>query len=293
MRIASNKLSDLIDFFYSELKSIYTEDEIKLLVQFSCEHYLNYSPGDIATHKNENINQSDVIKIYDCVLALKQHTPIQYILGETEFYNLKFKVNKNVLIPRPETEELVELIIKDCKKQNFEDPDILDIGTGSGCIPIALKKNLEDANVSAVDISQEALLTAQQNAIANSVTIMFNKVDILSDEAEYSLENYDIIVSNPPYIAKKEAESMHARVKDFEPSIALFVENNDALIFYRRIIHLCKNHLNAGGYLYFELNPIYAEDIKQFACDSGLFKFTELLKDLSGNIRFLKAQKHD
>ncbi|MBL7895938.1 MAG: peptide chain release factor N(5)-glutamine methyltransferase [Bacteroidia bacterium] len=293
MRIASNKLSDLIDFFYSELSSVYSPEEIKLLTQYACKHYLNYSPSDILTGKNENINQSDVIKLYDCVLALKQNRPIQYILGETEFYHLKFKVNPHVLIPRPETEELVELIIKDCKKAGFEDPDILDIGTGSGCIPIALKKNLEDANVSAVDVSQEALITAQQNAILNNVTIMFNKVNILTEEADYSLENYDIIVSNPPYIAKKEADSMHARVKDFEPQIALFVDNEDALLFYRRIITLCKKHLNAGGNLYFELNPIYAQEIKQLAIGCGEFKSVNLLKDLSGNIRFLKAERND
>lgn len=293
MRIASNKLGDLIDFFYSELPPVYSNDEIKLLVQHACEHYLGLTPADILIKKNENINQSDVIKLYDCVLALKQNKPIQYIIGEAEFYHLKFKVNSSVLIPRPETEELVELILKDCKKADFDAPNILDIGTGSGCIPVSLKKFLEDANVSAVDVSQEALITAQQNAVMNSVTIMFNKVNILTDEADYSLDNYDIIVSNPPYIAKQEAGSMHVRVKDFEPQIALFVENNDPLIFYRRIIDLCKKHLCEGGRLYFELNPIYANDIKQIAVESNQFDTVELLNDLSGNVRFLKAKKND
>lgn len=293
MRIASNKLNDLITFYYTELVSLYSKDEIKLLVQFVCKHYLNYTPADIALHKNENINQSDVIKLYDCCLALKNNIPVQYVLGETEFYNLTFKVNSNVLIPRPETEELVELVIKECKARNFENADILDIGTGSGCIPIALKKNLEEANVSAIDISQEALKVAQQNAVLNKVTIIFNCTDILKSDAAYSLDNYDIIISNPPYIAKKEADSMHGRVKNNEPDIALFVEDNDPLVFYKCIIEICKTHLNNGGLLYFELNPVYSEDVKQKAIGSRQFTSVDLIKDLSGNVRFLKAVKHD
>lgn len=293
MRIASNKLQDLIAFFHSELKDLYSETEINLLVQFACQHYLNFSPGEIILRKNENINQSAVIKLYDCCLALKNNQPIQYILGEAHFFNLVFKVNSNVLIPRPETEELVELILKDCKDKDFDNPDILDIGTGSGCIPIALKKNMEDANVSAIDISQHALSVAQENAISNHTTVIFNCVDVLKTEAEYSLDTYDIIVSNPPYIALKEATTMHPRVKNNEPSIALFVENHDPLLFYKRIIDLCSKHLNEGGLLYFELNPVYANEILQLSQQSKLFKESKLLNDLSGNTRFLRAIKHD
>lgn len=293
MRIASNKLQDLIDFYFTELQHIYSKEEINLLLQFACKHYLKFSSAEIALRKNENINQSAVIKLYDCCLALKNNEPIQYILGETEFYGLSFIVNPSVLIPRPETEELVELIIKDCKARDFENADILDIGTGSGCIPIALKKNMEDANVSAIDVSQKALELAQKNALLNKVTVIFNHTDILSEDAAYSLDTYDVIVSNPPYIAKKEAHSMHTRVKNHEPAIALFVEDDDALIFYKRIIALCKQHLNAGGELYFELNPLYADEIKTVAQQSNLFSEVTILKDLSGNFRFLKAVKHD
>lgn len=293
MRIASNKLCDLVDFFYSELTSIYSRDEINLLVQFACKHYLNYSPADIILNKNENVNQSDLVKLYDCVLGLKENKPIQYILGEAEFYHLKFKVNSNVLIPRPETEELVDLIIQDCRKNDFETLDVLDIGTGSGCIPISIKKNLEEAIVSAIDISQNALQVAQHNAIANGVTVNFNCVDILSADAEYCLDEYDIIVSNPPYIAKMEADAMHNRVKNNEPHLALFVENNDPLLFYKRIIELCDKHLCEKGTLYFELNPVYGEEIKSLAQKSNLFSEVNLIKDLSGNTRFLKAVKHD
>lgn len=293
MRIASNKLNDLISFYHSELFSIYEPEELEAVIRIVCKHYLNFSPLDITAKKDENLNQSDVLKLYDCCKELKKNIPLQYILGEIFFYNSTFKVNPSVLIPRPETEELVDLIIKDCKADNDEIIDILDIGTGSGCIPISLKKELPEANVSAIDISEEALKVAQQNAILNKTTILFNKTDILKQEAEFSLDTYDIIVSNPPYIAKKESEQMHDRVKNNEPLIALFVEDNDTAIFYKRITDLCKTHLNKGGKLYFELNPLFAEEVRSYSEKSNLFKTQTLINDLSGNTRFLKAIKYD
>jgi release factor glutamine methyltransferase len=293
MRIASNKLTDLISFYHSELFSIYEPEELDAVIRIVCKHYLSFSPADITTRKNENLNQSDVLKLYDCCKELKKNIPLQYILGEAFFYNSIFKVNNSVLIPRPETEELVDLIIKDCKANDDEAIDILDIGTGSGCIPISLKKELPEANVAAVDISEDALNVAQQNALLNNTTVLFNKTDILNQEAEFSLDTYDVIVSNPPYIAKKEAEQMHERVKNNEPSVALFVEDNDAILFYKRITDLCKKHLNKGGKLYFELNPLHAEEVKSYTEKSNLFQTTILINDLSGNTRFLKAIKHD
>ncbi|MBK7668934.1 MAG: peptide chain release factor N(5)-glutamine methyltransferase [Sphingobacteriaceae bacterium] len=293
MRIASNKLQDIIAFYNTELSSVYEPGEINSLLQQACKHYINFSPIDITTRKNENLNQSDILKLYDCCKVLKKNIPIQYILGETVFYGLTFKVNSHVLIPRPETEELVELILNDCTTLSETTLDILDIGTGSGCIPITLKYKLPEANVAAIDISQEALQVAQQNTLLNKTTVLFNQADILKQEAEYVLDMYDIIVSNPPYIAKTEALQMHERVKNNEPNIALFVEDNDAAIFYRRIIELCKNHLNAEGKLYFELNPLFANEIKQLAEKSNLFSSAILIKDLSGNTRFLKAIKHE
>lgn len=293
MRVASNKLQDLITFYNTELSSNYEQSEINVLIQQACQHYLGFSGADITLKKNENLNQSDLLKLYDCCKKLKKNIPLQYILGETIFYGLTFKVNSNVLIPRPETEELVELILKDCEKLNETTLDILDIGTGSGCIPITLKNKLPEANVSAIDISQDALQLAQQNALLNKTTVLFNCCDVLKPDAGYVLDSYDVIVSNPPYIAKKEASQMHDRVKNNEPFIALFVEDNDATIFYKRIIELCKEHLNPGGSLYFELNPLFATDVKQYATNSNLFTETHLIKDLSGNTRFLKAIKHE
>lgn len=293
MRIASNKLQDIIAFYSSELSSVYEPNELIVVSQQVFKHYLGFSPADLITKENENLNQSDIIKLYDCCRDLKANKPLQYILGETFFYGLPFKVNPNVLIPRPETEELVELILNDCKDLNETTLDILDIGTGSGCIPISLKKNLPEANIAAVDISQEALQVAQQNALLNNTTVLFSRTNILDSDSEYSLDTYDIIVSNPPYIAKTEANQMHERVKNNEPAIALFVDDNDATIFYKRIIELCKKHLNPTGKLYFELNPLFGSEVKKIADDSNLFSEVKLINDLSGNTRFLKAIKHE
>jgi release factor glutamine methyltransferase len=293
MRIASNKLQDLLDFYHSELFSIYEPGELNAVIQLVCKHYLGFSSADIITKKQENLNQSDVLKLYDCCKDLKKNIPLQYILGETEFYGLIFKVNKSVLIPRPETEELVKLIIKDCKDLNESTLDILDIGTGSGCIPVSLKKELPEANISALDVSREALEVAQQNAQLNQTPILFNCCDILKPDAEYVLDTYDIIVSNPPYIAKQEASQMHERVKKNEPALALFVEDTDTTVFYKRITDRCKKHLNPGGLLYFELNPLFAKDVKQYVEKSTLFASVNLIDDLSGNTRFLKAKKHE
>lgn len=292
MRIASNKLSDLIAFYKSELKDIYEPGEIMTLVNICFGHYLNFTPADILMRQNENVNQSDIIKIYDCCLALKKNIPVQYVLGETIFYHLKFKVTPDVLIPRPETEELVELIIKDSKHADGN-LLVLDIGTGSGCIAISLKKNVPESDVFAVDVSKKALEVAQLNAQRNNAPVIFNEVNILDKNAELLLDKYDIIVSNPPYIAKNEAGDMHKRVKDHEPHLALFVENDDPLLFYTRIIFLCKQHLNPGGKLYFELNPLYAAKVKATADASKLFSSSEIIKDLSGNERFFKAIKHE
>jgi release factor glutamine methyltransferase len=293
MRIASNKLQDLLDFYHTELFSIYEPGELNAVIQLVCKYYLGFSAADIISKKQENLNQSDVLKLYDCCKDLKKNIPLQYILGETEFYRSIFKVNPSVLIPRPETEELVELILKDCKELNESSLDILDIGTGSGCIPVSIKKELPEANVSAIDISQEALQVAQQNALLNKAAILFSCCDILKPDAEYVLDTYDVIVSNPPYIAKQEASQMHERVKSNEPALALFVEDADTTIFYKRITDLCKKHLNPGGHLYFELNPLFANEVKRYAEKSNLFGSVILIDDLSGNTRFLKAKKHE
>jgi release factor glutamine methyltransferase len=242
---------------------------------------------------NDNINQSELISIYNTGKELKNGNPVQYILGEAHFYNLAFNVNSSTLIPRPETEELVDLIIKQLKNENSP-PTILDIGTGSGCIPVTLKKHLPEAKVTGIDISEKALDVAKSNAIKNNVNVGFIKFDILSQFMILPIAigtKFNTIVSNPPYVLNSEAKQMEPRVLNHEPHVALFVEDNDPIIFYKRIIDLCEGYLNAKGFLFFELNPIYANDVKNYADDSKIFIFTEILQDMSSKQRFLKAQK--
>lgn len=255
MKIASNKLSDLYEFYKTELVSIYDNDELYAIFELVCEHYLGYSKTDTRLKFQENLNQSDVLKIYDTAKALKTGMPIQYVFGEADFYNLKFKVNNSTLIPRPETEELVDLIIKQSLVINHQSPfTILDIGTGSGCIPIALKKNIPNSKVTGIDISKEALEVAKSNTFKNNVVVEFIKLDILSAfDSSFITHHLSLIVSNPPYVLNSEAKLMDARVLEHEPHLALFVKETDPIIFYKRIIDLCTKHLEEKGYLFLSL----------------------------------------
>ncbi len=289
MKIATNKLSDLFEFYKNELSSIYDEGELYSIFELVCEKYLNYSKTEVKQHFNENINQSNLINIYNAGVELKKGTPIQYILKEAFFYDLIFNVSNAVLIPRPETEELVDLIIKSQITNNSNPITILDIGTGSGCIPISLKKHLPQAKVYGIDISEQALEVAKSNATKNNVEVEFFNLDILSNNQK--LNTYNLIVSNPPYVLNSEAQQMDARVLEHEPHLALFVEDNDPIIFYKCIIDLCNKYLEEKGWLFFELNPLSAIDVKNYANDSKNFNFTEILNDMSGKQRFLKAQK--
>lgn len=292
MRIASNKLSDLYEFYKTELLSVYDEEELYSIFELVCDKYLHYSKAEVKKYFNDNINQSDLINIYNTGKELKKGIPVQYILKEAYFYDLKFNVNSSTLIPRPETEELVDLIIKSQTTNNQNQTTILDIGTGSGCIPVTLKKHLPQAKVTGIDISEKALEVAKSNALKNRVEVEFLNLDILAPISNnQQISTYSIIISNPPYVLISEAKQMEVRVLEHEPHVALFVEDEDPIIFYKRIIDLCKDHLDAIGYLFFELNPIYANAVKNYANDSKIFTFTEILNDMSGKQRFLKAQK--
>ncbi len=291
MKIATNKLSDLFEFYKNELSSIYDEGELYSIFELVCEKYLNYSKQQVKQHFQENINQSNLINIYNAGIELKKGTPIQYILKEAYFYDLVFNVSNAVLIPRPETEELVDLIIKHEANKN-QLISVLDIGTGSGCIPISLKKHLPQTKVFGIDISEQALEVAKSNALKHNVDVVFIKQDILSPfTSSLIAQNLSLIISNPPYVLNSEAQQMDTRVLEYEPHLALFVEDNDPIVFYKRIIDLCDKLLERNGWLFFELNPLYAIDIKNYANDSKNFNFTEILTDMSGKQRFLKAQK--
>lgn len=287
MKIASNKIKDILSFFRAELKNSYENDELETIIAYCFEFYLNMSRADLITDENKTVSESELLKLNFAVKELKKHKPIQYVLCEADFYGLKFKVNEHVLIPRPETEELVHLIIKDNK---IDAPAILDIGTGSGCIPITLKKNIPLAKVTGMDISIEALEVAKQNTILNRVEVELISDSILhlTSRLSHLTSHFDIIVSNPPYICISEKESMNKNVLEYEPHLALFVENNDPLLFYKAICDYALKHLNENGKIYFEINQALGSETKNMLENKG-FKSVELIKDLSNNNRILRG----
>lgn len=267
--------------FTQNLSSIYDESELKILFKILVSHI----SGQKYTHfKDVLLDDFQIQRFQDYVQQLKQKIPYQYVLGEAEFYGLTFKVNPSVLIPRPETEELVHMIIKEQKNSAVQ---ILDIGTGSGCIPISLKKHLTKAHISAFDVSEAALTTAKNNAVLNQVKVDFFIADALNINPDL-FQQYDVIVSNPPYIAEKESATMDETVKNHEPHLALFVSDADPLIFFDKISDFALNHLKEEGVLYFELNQQLAQETAHLVKEKG-FK-TDLIKDINNNFRILRAQ---
>lgn len=286
MRIASNKVGDLLSFLNKELDGKYSSSEINEISFRVFEHYLGFNREELNARHFENINQSDLILVYDAIKRLSNMEPLQYVLGESYFYNYKFFVNEHVLIPRPETEELVEIIYKENSHKGIK---LVDFGTGSGCIPISLKCLIPNALMDACDISEDALAVARKNASTNNAAINFFKADILN--LGTALGNYDVIVSNPPYIKLSEAESINSNVINHEPHLALFVNGTDAIIYYKKTIDFAVTHLNSSGKLYFELNPLTADEVNDYAIRTIVFEEIELIKDMSGHTRFFKATK--
>ena len=267
-----------ITHIQTELKGLYPETEIRSFTNLIIEKLTGYSRTQIILNKNTLFSDIQRHEIESFIRLLKKHVPIQYILGETEFYGLPFRVNDSVLIPRPETEELVDWIRSE--NNRAEVLNILDIGTGSGCIAIALKHEFTNAAVEAFDISDKALETAHSNAGLNKLDVEFSKVDILN-VADQS-KKWDIIVSNPPYIPELEKSEIEANVLDHEPHLALFVPDNDPLLFYRHIALFAKKQLNANGKLYFEIHRDYGKECVELLASLG-FSEIELRKDISGN----------
>ncbi len=239
----------------------------------------------------DDLSVENSSRLVEIETRLLNQEPVQYVLGFADFYGLKFKVNEHVLIPRQETEELVFWILADAKRLSKElEIKVLDIGTGSGCIPIALKKEMPNWKVEAMDISVEALKIAGENAQLNNVEIDFFQFDILDSERWNDLGNYDIIVSNPPYIPEKEKKIMPENVVNFEPHLALFVENKDPLIFYKKIAEFAFSKLNPKGKLYFETNEFNAEKVLNIVENQGFINCM-LKKDMSGKNRMVCAEK--
>jgi len=276
----------------SVLSVMYEFTEVDSFYYILIDYKLNLSKMDFLMNPNTIVLEVDVPFFESAIEKLKKEQPIQYIVGETEFYGLPFKVTESTLIPRPETEELIDWIIKDQLEFINDQLLILDIGTGSGCIPISLAKNLPKAKVSAVDISEEALKIAKENADSNKVEVRFIHGDILR-HAELDLvshkDKYDIIVSNPPYVRNLEKQEIKKNVLAHEPHLALFVEDDDALIFYRKITEFALEHLKKDGMLYFEINQYLGKQTVELIRDLG-FSTVELRKDMSGNDRMIKAR---
>ena len=279
-------ISELKEFFKNQLSEIYADSEISELFSIFCNQILGMDKFELRISQHHIISEEQTRVFKQLISELKTGKPYQQILGETEFYGLQFFVDENVLIPRPETEELLELTISEIQKRNLKSSKIIDIGTGSGIIPIVLKNKLPQAKVSAIDYSEKALETAKKNAD-------FHKLDINFIHQNYLEENlsevYDIIISNPPYIGMDEETDIADSVKEFEPKVALFSPTSNALIFYEKIADDCKNHLAENGMVFLEINQKLGEETKALFTD--VISEVYLVKDISGNDRFVWGKK--
>ena len=273
--------------FIKELSPFYDAYEAESFFYLILENKHKLRQIDLALNHELTFSDSDLAIWGGFLYELKKEVPIQYLLGKTNFYGLDFEVNENVLIPRPETEELVEWIINENKKEEkYKKIKVLDIGTGSGCIAISLAKNLPNAEVYGIDVSKKAIETAKRNAINNNVYVTFMYLDILN---KYVLAcNFDIIVSNTPYVRNLEKEEIKKNVLNYEPHLALFVDDNDALVFYRKIAVLAKNGLSPKGQLFFEINQYLGKEMTDLL-EKMNFKNIELRKDIYSNDRMMKS----
>lgn len=274
-----------IAFIRKELSGIYSKEEIESLIFLIFENLKGYTRTRFLMAKDDILNPEERDKISKIVARLKNHEPIQYILGQTEFYGLSFYTVPEVLIPRPETEELVQWIIQENK---LAKPVILDIGTGTGCIPVSLKKHITDSVVFACDISPICLETARRNAELNNCDISVFEYDILTQTHEMDIPKPDIIVSNPPYVRESEKLRMEKNVLDFEPKLALFVPDENPLIYYRRIAEFALDHVQDNGMLYFEINESFGKECSEMLRKMN-FTSIELKKDIHGKDRMIRS----
>ena len=292
MKKSSFKIKEYRTQFIQELTPIYDAGEAESFFYLILEEKHQLKRIDLALHPDLVFSEEEIVVWNSILEQLKLEIPVQYLLGKTSFYGLDFEVNENVLIPRPETEELVEWILESQKSnpetsgESLKDLKILDIGTGSGCIAISLAKNLPNATVFAIDVSEKALATAKTNAENNSVNVTFINQNIL--EAQDLEQQFDIIVSNPPYVRNLEKEEIKKNVLDNEPHLALFVEDDDALIFYKKIAELAQKNLSENGQLYFEINQYLGKEMVDLL-EKMNFKNIELRKDIYGNDRMLSC----
>jgi release factor glutamine methyltransferase len=281
-------LKSLKTYFSTTLLDYYPDTEIDSFFSMLSLHILKMKRIDISQSLFSVVSGKKYDKFQVAIERLKRYEPIQYVIGDTEFYGLEFKVNPSVLIPRPETEELVAWIIDEHKKK--QQISILDIGTGSGCIAVALAKHLVNSTVYALDVSLEALSLAKENTLTNDVNVEFIEADIF--DWNFGDLQFDVIVSNPPYVRELEKEAMSANVLDHEPHLALFVKDDDALLFYRTISKVANKILKPNGQLYFEINESLGKDINDLLSNSG-YSDVQLKKDHFQKDRMIKAIKDE
>lgn len=289
------RLKDLQDIFHKELDEIYGKEEVNSFFFMLINEFYNVHRIELALQPETSITKGEQEPIFKALDDLKKQIPIQHILGKTEFFGIQLHVNNKVLIPRPETEELVSLVLQNVKNQitNSKTLSILDVGTGSGCIAISLAKNLQNAKVYALDVSPEALKIAIENAKLNNVEVEFIEADILNPETwdlEFKNLKFDAIVSNPPYVRRQEKQEIKNNVLDNEPHLALFVKDDDALQFYKAISQFSRNNLSEKGLLFFEINEYLGNEMIQLL-EKDNFNNIELKKDMFGKDRMIKATK--
>ena len=276
------KLKEAIEQLKNGLAGVVEPHEAQAMIRVICEDVFNYDPVDVALRQESELPEFAQDKVADIIARLRRHEPLQYIVGSARFHGHKFKVTPAVLIPRPETEQLVDIIVDE---NTASDLRVLDMGTGSGCIAISLARALKFAQVEALDVSHDALAVARENAATLKAKVRFFESDMLSPQPP---ARYDIIVSNPPYICWSEREAMDRNVKDYEPGQALFVPDNDPLLFYKAIAPYAAQSLERGGRLYLEINQRFGNEVKRLLEDNG-FDEVRISEDSFGKVRFAAA----
>lgn len=275
-------LKEAIEQLRNGLAGVADPQEVQAMIRVVCEDIFNYDQVDVALRQESELPEFAPEKVADIIVRLSRHEPLQYIVGSARFHGHKFKVNPAVLIPRPETEQLVDLIVDENPASDLR---VLDMGTGSGCIAISLARALKFAQVEALDVSRDALNVARENAAALKAKVRFFESDMLSPQPA---SRYDIIVSNPPYVCWSERDAMDRNVKDYEPAQALFVPDNDPLLFYKAIAPYAAQSLEPGGKLYLEINQRFGADVKCLLEQNGLDE-VRIIEDSYGNVRFAAA----
>lgn len=288
MKIPSNRVGDIAQYFRNELSTLYEKEEIEKFIEYCFEEFTRISRSALLLDPFRTVGESDLLKFHFAVKDLKRGRPIQYILGKAWFYGMEFIVTNDVLIPRPETEELVRCVVEDANRHN-ESFSIIDIGTGSGCIAVTLKKLLPRCHVYAFDVSGEALAVARQNAEKHGCEIHFIQGDLLDESARAKLPSCSVIVSNPPYVKRSESAAMHKNVLEHEPHVALFVPDDDALVFYSAIAAAGKEKLKPGGTVYVEINEALGLETCILFQKAG-YTDVVLKQDMQGKDRIVVAK---